>query len=239
MTEETFTLDHPLVREAKARFERNHRQTNAKCKLSFEDLFRHFASGDYNFHALAREAGVWERAVRQYYERYFQQFFGEPKRRERQQVQTLARREELAQTEWVANPNLRPVGEHALSVGLSVKASLGTNGVHVDVLEIAGKVCQVHTTTCKWSPPPQRIRRYARFQVQTAETEAWDFHILRAAVPGFPERVLVVPSSALSSPSGNKQVFIPLEPRTSARGGHPKTQWRLYEDAWHLLTRDW
>jgi len=227
------TLDHPLVKTMKEKFENSRAIVLRQCSLDFDELFLRFQDRR-GWTEIAREAGVWEGAIRQCYRKYFQPIFGPRDLYAERSAQVQQDREMQKETAWKDDPHLRVIGESALAVGLSVRAVMSDNRTLTTVLDVEGKLCQVHVITFPFPGATQpRRRHYARTDVQKNQ---YEWRIFRTAVPGYPERVFIAPVKDILGLEEKRQVYLPLERQVASRGRHkPQIDWWAYENAWHLL----
>lgn len=133
------------------------------------------------------------------------------------------------------NETLHKIGERARKAGCSVKASISPKGhLRVSTLHIGQKACAIHLVTKAWKP---QQRYYACASVRPSRLAACPIQIFRVAVPPFPERMFVVPSSLLRKSGADdlKKIYLPLEHQANPRSSID--YWK-YEEAWHLLKTD-
>jgi hypothetical protein len=230
---EEFTLDHPLVRREKEKYEFG--EYHRKCRLSFDELFTHFAN-KYNTHlAIAEAAGVTRERIRQIYNKHFRQFFGNMSGRELRSANVLAIRSVESKTAWEGDETLRVIGEKAQKAGCSIEAVLNPY-LRTKSLLIEGKMCGVHTLHNTVSVLRTRVK-YTHTSVLVVQASRNFAEIFRVCPQGYQERIFVIPFSAWAhlASGSRKSFYLPLEHTPLYNNHASKIDYWKYEDAWHLL----
>jgi hypothetical protein len=239
-----YTLLHPKVIAARERFEKiKHR----KCRLGFDDLFVAFSTDCYRFTAISEEAGVSQQRITQIYEQYFQQFFGKTGLK-RWNACTL-RRHSIKVDELLAeedDPAIKDVSERATAYGCMVERVVyrAAAGLHLKSLKINGRLCKLLRSRSSYVTNPRRPNsQYAHAIILEESMRECEAVIWWVNVPNHREQVFILPASMVQSAIktvdryGKPQykLWLPMYARTSKRGPQAKIDFKVYEDAWHLL----
>lgn len=231
-----YTLDHPEVQAAKAKFERTRVHGNGYKigVLGFEELFALCAHSDTSLNALAKLDDTSATTMRGKYKKYFREFFGERAACSRQQTPALMRqvRQELLNETERRGYTLKTIACETENIRCRFASRYAING-HSCAFRI---ICKVHpASNCS-------NRFYGTCAVYRDVTESVELVVVRVAAPYHAKRTFIIPSRCLltdlfEADTQVKTLQIPLQSRRTNRGCKTALRNLLakHEEAWHLL----
>ncbi len=240
--QEEFTLDHPLVQKAKQEFEKS--RYFRRCRLGFTELLLRFKENRKTFGELADETGISRQAISDIYDRWGQQFFGDPEPRRKARRMEFRRVQINREVGIYALPNF--IAGQARARGFSIEpvlmkgGSIGTRLLSTSRLMIGNKKCGLRMV----EKAVEVGRGYFYAKVAVTRTKLLEEHaqIFCIAVPGYQKRIFIIPSEVLLLKLFGKRkrikhkiLSIPLQKRPIYRNHKPRIDVWQYENAWHLL----
>lgn len=238
------TLVDPAVQVAKKQWERakKYRPGSPQYSWTFERWFAAFEE-ELLFSDIAKTLSIGRERVRQIYNQWFKDFFGEKDGRARQRVHTTKQRRIRAMRLLPNDSILKAVAEEARAAGCAVDFNLHENGFfRLTSALINGHLCQVHQGQIP-SKLQNSKRSFFKMSVGLVNLLKSDATIFVTGAEGYCKRIFVVPSIVLRGAyftAGSRSrkyapVYIPSQLLLTRRRGNAYVDWRKYENAWHLL----
>lgn len=249
--DDDLSLAHPTIQALKAWWKKkpkgNYRR---KYDPSFNVFFKLLKEG-HGQGEIGRRMGLPRDLVRQLYNRYFKESFGNKSGLARQsdnvRRKRLARIKQSERT-LLEDPMIRAIAVKARKAGCDVqtipflsdgKTADFRGRVRRKTLLINGYKCSLHHV--KHAHRSTR-RIYAQVTLKHVTACTMDVFIIHTALAGLPERIFVVPSPILKQVyfgqehKRGKTIYLPMKKLRGYRNIHPLIDFWMYENAWHLLT---
>jgi len=238
--DEKLTLAHPLVREAKARWDKSRKfHYRAKRGPGFQtyfELFRDHPDTQY----IIKRTGRTRQCINHIYRTYFRKMFDDKTLGNRKAEIAFKQSEKdfLAQ-----HPFLEKLLEKARAA--ACVAALAHHHIHghpVSALfshriSVNGKMCSVHhMTRCTTFQGGKRF--FAHVTVMYSTLASVHTHIFHVEVRGFPEHTFIVPATVIrkAHPSiqtrGRVTLYLPMEKLPIPAWRPPLIDYWKYLDAW-------
>ncbi len=242
---ESLTLAHPEVQEAKRRFEAV--KGPRKISLTFDELFWYLEEERLTYKQLAGICGVRNQAIQQIYKRYFQELFGTREERWKSlRLARLAARSKEKETKTLSGTSLALVIGRATGAGCEVKGVVRTKngsplGIRPNQLLINGNLCLVINPSLLSNRPSYVYRSLTASSIYYSTLMNVDAVIVHINVEGYPEHFFVVPREIIrlayfdTSPPTRKYIYFPVEELQTYRNLTFRVYYWQFEDAWHLL----
>jgi AraC-like DNA-binding protein len=244
-TVQPLTLEHPLVQQAKAKWEAGHvGSRRPKHGKSFDYFFKKFTEDKISFAKISTEVGVSRQSICELYNRTFAALFGNSTGQERflsGRKKLRLKRLSMAERKLLSEGALKRISKLAKSAGLPVVAlpqAHSPSRLTTRFLCINGRKCLIRQSEAIFSP--REKMRYFRFTLKQNSLREADFAILYAKTKKSGELIFVLPVAVLraahypKSCKGSKSVYVP-DKRVKSHHSLPKVDYWDYENAWHLL----
>lgn len=247
MTKPLYTMSHPKVTAARAKFFKTKREqkTMKRCTLSFEKLCTLYQDPAVSFAEIKRQTGLHASTVTRLFEDIFIEIC-EPRlgreRYEDQVARTTAKKKERLAKQLPDKEAFRAITEQARTCKHTVEACIASDRLVVSKVKvmISGTRCLIHPIT-KANRPNENVRlKYGIALIHRLKLNEDPFHLFPILVNGTRD-IYVIPSSVLKalfldSEKRQERLYIPLHAEgIGSKRSEARIDLRPYRNAWHLI----